>query len=233
MSCSLCATAGPPRQACAAGLHVVKRGDVAMWSLLFEQLQKCADIQSVLNCVLGRSLEVSGACFGNVQLMDWRSGYLEIKAQRGFQSEFLNFFDRVKVEDGSACARALRNCETIIIDDIMADEQLSPYREIACRAGVRAVQSVPLVSSGGAALGVLSIHFPIVHRPTDIQVLGMTEAAKLAANAIIHLRVANGDGKMLESRELLRNSLDLLRKSREAIVNAEKLLSRVSGARVN
>jgi GAF domain-containing protein len=204
-----------------------------MQSLLFEELQKCTDIQSVLNCVLDRSLELSGTCFGNVQLMDWRSGYLEIKAQRGFQSEFLNFFDRVKVEDWSACARALRNCETVVIDDIMADKQFSPYREIACHAGVRAVQSVPLVSSSGAALGVLSVHFPMVHRPTDIQVLGMTEAAKLAANAMIHLRVVNGDGKMLDLRELLRNSLDLLQKSREAIVNAEKMLFRVRGAKID
>jgi len=189
-----------------------------MWSLLFEQLQKCADIQSVLNCVLDRSLEVSGACFGNVQLMDWRSGYLEIKAQRGFQSEFLNFFDRVKVEDGSACARALRNCETIIIDDIMADKQFSPYREIACRAGVRAVLSTPLVSSSGAALGVLSVHFPIVQRPTDIQMRGMTEAAQLAANAIIRLRAING--------KIMPNALDVLQQSRKAIITAEKLLSR-------
>jgi GAF domain-containing protein len=201
-------------------------GDAAMRSLLFEQLQKCPDIDAVLDCVLDRSLELSGARFGNVQLMDWRSGHLEIKAQRGFQPEFLNFFDRVKVEHGSACARALRNRETIVIDDIMADTQFSPYREVACRAGVRAVQSVPLVSSSGAALGVLSIHFPIVRRPTDRQVLGMTEAAELAANAIIHLRAIDGGEKMLDS-------LDLLQKSREAIVNAEKLLSRARCARIS
>ena len=126
-----------------------------MRSLLFEQLQKCPDIASVLDCVLDRSLELSGARFGNVQLMDWRLGYLEIKAQRGFQSEFLNFFDRVKVEHGSVCARALRNREATVIDDIMVDEPFSPYRDIAYRAGIRAVQSVPLVSSSGAALGVL------------------------------------------------------------------------------
>ena len=37
---------------------------------------------------------------------------------------------------------------------------------------------------------------------------------------------------MLDPRELSRNSLDLLQKSREAIVNAEKLLTRVRGARI-
>jgi len=150
--------------------------------------------------------------------MDWSSGYLEIKAQRGFQSEFLNFFERVKFDHGSAYARALRNRDATVIDDIMADKQFSPYREIAFRAGVRAVLPTPLVSSGGAAVGVLSIHFPIVHRPTDIQVRGMTEAAELAADAIIRLRAINGEGML--------NARDVLQQSREAIITAEKLLSR-------
>jgi hypothetical protein len=74
-------------------------------------------------------------------------------------------------------------------------------------------------------LGVLSIHFPEVRRPTDIQTLGMMEAANLAANAIIRLRAFDDSEKMF-------NSLDLLRKSRQAIVNAEKLLSRARCARI-
>jgi len=186
--------------------------------LLFGQLQKCADIRSVLNYALDRSLELTGTRFGNVQLMDWRSGHLEIKAQRGFQSEFLNFFERVKFDHGSACARALRNRDTIVIDDIMTDEQFSPYREIGCRAGIRSVLSTPLVSSSGALLGVLSVHFTMAQRPTDMQVRGMTEAAELAADEIIRLRAINGDGML--------NALDVLQQSREAIITAEKLISR-------
>jgi hypothetical protein len=56
--------------------------------LFFGQLGKCADIQSVLNCVLDQSLELNGACFGNVQLMDWRSGYLEIMASVASSQNF-------------------------------------------------------------------------------------------------------------------------------------------------
>jgi GAF domain-containing protein len=186
--------------------------------LLFRQLEKCADIHSVLNCVLDRSLELGGTSFGNVQLIDWRSGYLEIKAQRGFQSEFLNFFERVKLDHASACARALRNRDAIVIEDVMADEPFAPCREIVWRAGVRAVLSTPLISTNGAALGVLSVHFPAVHRPTDMQVRGMIEAAGLAANEIIRIRATNGE-KML-------NAPEVVQKSREAIATAEKLLSR-------
>jgi hypothetical protein len=60
-----------------------------------------------LDWLLDRSLDLSRAGFGNIQLMNWRAGYLEIKAQRGFQDEFLNFFERVKLED---VQRALGHC---------------------------------------------------------------------------------------------------------------------------
>ena len=66
------------------------------------------DIQSVLAWLLQHGLDICQSNFGNVQLMNWQSGYLEIKAQHGFNDEFLNFFARVGLADASACARALR-----------------------------------------------------------------------------------------------------------------------------
>jgi hypothetical protein len=49
-------------------------------------------------------------------------------------------------------------------------------------------------------------------------VRGITEAAELVANAIIRLRAINGEGML--------DALDVLQQSREAIITAEKLLSR-------
>ena len=51
-------------------------------SLFSERLQKCADIQSILECVLDQSCDLVDASFGKVQLIDWKSEYLQIKAQR-------------------------------------------------------------------------------------------------------------------------------------------------------
>ena len=78
----------------------------------------------------------------------------------------------------------------------------------------------PFRLSSGAALGVSSIHFPIVHTGAR------NDGGSQVGSERICLCVINGDGKMLKSRERLRNSLDLLQKSREAIVSAEKLLAR-------
>jgi GAF domain-containing protein len=153
-----------------------------------EQLRRCSDIQSTLECLLGRTLELTSARFGDVQIMDWKAGYLEIKAQQGFQGEFLNFFERVRFMGTSACARALLSRDSVVIEDIVVDQQFAPCLEIVRRAGIRAVQSTPLISSSGALVGMVSTLFPTPHRPTDIQMRAIKEAALLAANAIILFR---------------------------------------------
>jgi GAF domain-containing protein len=150
--------------------------------------------------------------------MNWPAGYLEIKAQQGFQDEFLNFFARVNLSDGSACARALRDRQSIIVEDIMLDQHFAPYREIMTRAGVRAVQSTPLLSSAGALVGIMSMHFPINHRPDDRQIRAVTSAAESAADAILRLRAQRLDG--------LQSSLKLLAEGRRVIARADKLFQR-------
>lgn len=150
-----------------------------------EQLRQCSDLQEILDWLLGHCLELTCAEFGNVQIMDWKAGHLEIKAQRGFHEEFLNFFKRVRYLDASACARALLNRDPVVIEDIVLDRQFIPCLKVVQRAGVRAVQSTPLVSSSGALVGIVSTHFPSSYRPTEIQMQRTKEAAQLAANAII------------------------------------------------
>ena len=104
----------------------------------------CTNLQSVLDCVLDGGLEVTGATFGNVQLMDGESGFLTIAAQRGFKVEFLDFFQHVNADHVSACGRALRQQRAIVITDVTLDQDFAPCVAIAERAGFRSVQSTPI-----------------------------------------------------------------------------------------
>ena len=194
--------------------------------MLAERLSRCADVQSVLDCALDGSLEISGAHAGNAQLMDWGSGHLHITAQRGFYDEFLNFFERVEIKHASACARALRHHHPIIIEDVAADHEFAPCLEIARRAGIRAVQSTPLISSSGALVGILSTHFSIPHRPTDLQMQALKEIANVTANTIIRLKASARAWTPL-------NSLNSLFESWKAVEHAESLLVRSRSARIN
>jgi GAF domain-containing protein len=191
-----------------------------MFDHLSEQLGSCGDAQSLAECLLHNALKLSNARFGNVQLVKWEEGFLEIESQSGFGDEFLKFFERVHFTDSSACARALRDRRSIVVEDVTKDRQFETCSDILHRANVRAVQSTPMISSSGAFVGVLSTHFPHAHRPTDTEMRGIGQAAQSAANALIAQR-ANGSS----SRDKVTSSLELLRQSQDTIERTNELLS--------
>ena len=182
-----------------------------------EPFSRCADLQSLADRIVDLGVTLSNADYGNVQLMNWETGWLEITAQRGFHDEFLNFFRRVKLGDGTACARAVQDRGAIVIDDVAADVQFSPYLEIARRAGFRAVQSTPLVSTSGALVGIVSTHFRRQYRPNPSQIAALNQMAQMAADRIIALR-AHRAGAEFEH-------LCSIDECRKAIFLADKVLN--------
>jgi len=111
--------------------------------------------------MLHATVALLGADQGNVQLLE--GGVLRIVAHQGFADPFLNHFREVTVEDDSACARALRSGETVVIEDVEADEPYAPLRPVAREVGYRAVLSMPLVGRNGDTLGMVSVHFQSPH----------------------------------------------------------------------
>jgi GAF domain-containing protein len=150
-----------------------------------QRLTAIAETCSVCDALLQRSLELTGATFGNVQLVDWQTGELKIVSQFGFQPDFLRFFERVKYEDSCACARALGTRAPVVVGDVMSDAAFVPYRDIAHLAGFRAVQSTPLLSSRSALVGIVSTHFSTTHTPTVRELAALKEVGCFAADAII------------------------------------------------
>lgn len=135
---------------------------------LSSRLWGCQDLKQGIEVMLDGTIELLGADKGNVQLVG-ADGTLRIEAQRGFGREFLEYFKEVATDDESACGRALRLGEPVILEDIELDDAYAPLRPIARSAGYRAVVSTPLISADGTAQGVLSMHFSGVHRPTELE----------------------------------------------------------------
>jgi GAF domain-containing protein len=163
----------------------MKRNGQAMPKIYSPLPNEPPEIQSITNSALHRGLRLCNAELGNIQLMDSDKEYLLIASQYGFAEEFLAFFRRVTANEGSACARALRNGEAVIIEDVMSDGEFAPCRGVASRAGFRAVQSTPLVSSNGSVVGILSTHFPSPYRPSDQTMTALRILARSTADAVI------------------------------------------------
>ena len=126
------------------------------------------DPTTVLEHMLDAAIDVQSADFGNVELFDAELGGLVTMAQRNFQPSFLNQLARVRCQD-CASGRAAVAPRRVIIEDIDTDEGFAPQRSVAAEAGVRAMQSTPLISSRGELLGMLSTHFRKPHRPSDYE----------------------------------------------------------------
>jgi GAF domain-containing protein len=201
---------------------VPSRRAVAVHDPSVIQIERSDKVQSVTHALLQRALRITGATLGNVQLANWSAdGSLRIAAQEGFRDEFLNFFERVQMDDHCACARALRRSEVVLVPDIALDPEFGPCADIVARAGVRAVQSTPLISSSGALIGIVSTHFPRHHRPTDLQLREIRHEAQVAANAIIALQA-----RATTWQHQMGNSLNAMQGSRQALLRAEDVLKR-------
>ncbi|HEX6715549.1 MAG TPA: ATP-binding protein [Pyrinomonadaceae bacterium] len=159
------------------------------------------DINGCLSDVLDVAIEITGAEKGNIQLLDHQSGTLKVVTQRGFDNVFLEFFESV-LDENSACGVALQTKQRVIVPDLRESEiyagksSLDAMRE----ANVLAVQSLPLLSSAGEVLGVISTHFKYVHHPTEQELRLMDLLARQTADYLERKRV-EGEREQLLARE--------------------------------
>jgi DNA-binding NarL/FixJ family response regulator len=129
---------------------------------------------ALVSAFLASVIDATAADFGNVQLFDSRSGVLRIVAQRGFENEFLGYFDTVNVKERCACATAMKNRSRIVVADVAIDEIFSSdVRGVLLRANVRSIQSTPLINAVGNFVGMVSTHYacpggPLPHMWTRV-----------------------------------------------------------------
>jgi len=136
----------------------------------FLRRYRCAMLAKVVDA----AIETTGADMGNIQLDDPGVGALRIEAQRGFDPRFLEYFHCVR--DGqTACGAAFESGEQVVIEEV-ADNPVffgTPALEVLLDAGVRAVQSTPLIGQSGRVLGIVSTHWRLPRQPAarDLRVL--------------------------------------------------------------
>lgn len=140
----------------------------------------------VLNSALEEALAITGQKQGNIQLVDWQAGCLEIVAHRGFSIRFLTAFQRVRSSDGCACGRALLQRRAVLVENVHEDHRFPALRDVGDQDGFSSVQSTPLISSSGALFGMLSTHG--VARPMDAQLERIAILAQRTANELVRLR---------------------------------------------
>ena len=141
--------------------------------------------ESALDEILDAAIAISGADFGNIQLIDPKTSTLRIVAHRGYPQWWLDFWNNASANDGT-CGRALARGERVIVEDVEHSPIFAgtPALEIQLKAGVRAVQATPIVTAEGKPLGMFSTHYKTPRRPDERGLLLLDLLARQAANII-------------------------------------------------
>ena len=141
------------------------------------------DLKGSLNAILEAAISLTKANKGTIQLLDSPLGALALVAHQGFDGPFLDFFAVVS-QQASACAASMESRERVIVEDVLESKIFAgtPSLQVLLEAGVRAVQSTPLVSSSGNLLGMISTHYAMPHRPQQREVRLMDLLARQAAD---------------------------------------------------
>ena len=142
---------------------------------LVVRLLGCPDLVTALNEVLDAAITLVGADMGSVQLLNPQSGMLEIVAHRGLGPEFLEHFRCVSRDERTACGRAMKNGERVVIEDVQADTEYVPHLHVARLENWHGVQSTPLMARSGELLGTLSTQYRRPHKPAerDLRILDL------------------------------------------------------------
>jgi signal transduction histidine kinase len=164
------------------------------------RLMALDDLPSLLGEILAAAREITGAEMGNIQLIG-QEGALRIEVQHGFGKEFLDFFNDVHEDDAATSGEALARRERTVVEDVEKSPLFAGTAalKVLLAAGVRAMQSTPLITHAGILVGVLSTHYRRVRRPSerDLRLLDLLtrQAADLIAKkqSEDHLLKANED----------------------------------------
>jgi PAS domain S-box-containing protein len=149
------------------------------------RLVQSGDWTSLLLEIVDAAIALTAADKGNIQLHEGGSGTLTIVASRGFERPYLEFFKEVH-EGHAACGTALRTGRRVVIEDVTASPVFAgtPALDVLLSAGVRAVQTTPLVGRSGRLVGMLSTHYRTPCRLADRDLHVLDLLARQAADWI-------------------------------------------------
>ena len=191
-------------------------------------------LEPLLQEIMDAAVAIVSAEKGTLQLVE--GDCLRIVAHHGHERPFLHFFasaDNV----ASVCGEATKRGERVVVEDVETSALFAgtPSLPVLRAAGVRTVQSTPLLSRHGELLGILTTHWRVPYVPDEHDLWRIDLLARQAADMIEHTRAEEAlrrsrdelDLRVQERTEALRRQADLLELAHSAII-ARDLESRIT-----
>jgi PAS domain S-box-containing protein len=160
--------------------------DLAALTRMHELSEKLFDKQGpqpLLQGIMDAAVAIMVADRGTLQVVQEDS--LRIVAQCGHDQQFLDFFTSAETRASAYCEAMLRR-ERVVIPDVEESPLFlgTPSLVALRQAGVRAIQSTPLVSRTGTLLGIITTQWGIPHYPDEHDLWRIDLLARQAADMI-------------------------------------------------
>ena len=167
------------------------------------------DVETCLKEILHVAIEITSADKGNIQLLSNNSDTLRLVTQSGFDDPFLELFECGNNGD-SACGVALQLKQRVVVENVDDSEIYAGKHSLQAmhEADVVAVESVPLISSAGKVLGIISTHFSNAHRPSEQELRLMDLLARQTADYLERKRVEAEREQLLAREHGLRQTAE-------------------------
>jgi PAS domain S-box-containing protein len=167
---------------------------------LSNKLLGTSGIQSLLDEIMYSAIVIVGAQFGTLQLLEDDS--LRIVSHYGHQQSFLDYFASAE-NVVSVCGAAMQKWKRVIVEDVETSSLFvgTSSLDVMRKAGVRAVQSTPMVSRTGELLGILTTQWDVPYSPGEHALWRIDLLGRQAADMIEQERAAR---KLSESEHIYR-----------------------------
>jgi PAS domain S-box-containing protein len=144
------------------------------------------DVDHLYSQFLDAASAIMRSDFATMQIVDRVDGPLRLLAERGFDDSFSESSRFIPVDGTTVCAITRRCGRRVIAEDLQTFEGVAgtPSGEALLRAGVRAVQSTPLLSRAGDLLGMISTCWRTPHQPDEADLRQLDVLARQAADII-------------------------------------------------
>jgi signal transduction histidine kinase/ActR/RegA family two-component response regulator/PAS domain-containing protein len=153
---------------------------------LSTRLVRDSGADAPLREIIDAAIDITDADMGNIQMLDHDGRALRIAASRGFTQPCLQFLNAVHDGRSASCGHAMECGARVIVDDVTTSSEFAgtPTRDVLLAAGVRALQSTPLLSRSGQLLGLLNTHYATARVPEQRDLHLLDVLARQAADWI-------------------------------------------------
>jgi len=176
------------------------------------------NLDALYERVLDAAISLMSADMGSIQRYDPKQDQLQLLVSRGFRPELVACCERIDRKSATSCGMALAAGRRVIVPDTERSEFIAGTADltVSCQAGIRAMQSTPLVSRSGQLLGMISSQWGKPHFPAEHELRALDVLARQAADLIERVQV---ETTLRESEQHLRWLASIVESSNDPIIS--------------